>query len=134
MIQASIALVLLAAATLPAVAAGPDALTAYRWRSRVLVISAPQASDSYAVEQRGIVAAATSGMHERDLVVVEAMGLGREAVALRQSLALSSNVFQAVLVGKDGEAKLVASKPIPAATLREIIDAMPMRRQEMRRP
>ena len=40
--------------------------------------------------------------------------------------------FLAVLVGKDGGAKLRAAKPITARELMTTIDAMPMRQDEMR--
>ena len=56
-----------------------------------------------------------------------------EAKALRLQLGLGNEPFQAVLVGKDGGAKLRAAKPISALELMATIDAMPMRQEEMRR-
>ena len=70
-------------------------------------------------------------LKERDLVVLEA--LGAEGASLRRRFALPADAFRAVLVGKDGEAKIVAAEPIPIRILFETIDAMPMRRDEMRR-
>ncbi|KMO19588.1 DUF4174 domain-containing protein [Methylobacterium platani] len=123
------ALLLAAAAmAVPATAAGTD-LDRYRWTSRVLVIAA-EAGDPRAAAQEAIVAAAASGMGERDLVVVRAIGEGREAASLRRRLGLPATGFRAVLVGKDGGAKLEAAEPIPAQTLFSTIDAMPMRREE----
>jgi hypothetical protein len=92
----------------PAQAAG-DPLAAYRWKSRLLVISAPTADGN-----------------------VEALGATPEAVALRRRLGLPGDGFRAVLVGKDGEPKITARSPIPMETLFSTIDAMPMRRDEMR--
>ena len=116
-----------------ALAAERDPLSRYRWTSRILVISAPSASDSSAQAQRVIAAAAGSGMGERDLVTVEAYGDDAPATALRRKLDLPGHAFRAVLIGKDGGAKLVSAEPIPASTLFSTIDAMPMRRDEMRR-
>lgn len=114
-------------------AAEPDPLSRYRWTSRVLVISAPNATDPSAQAQRGIAEAVAQGMGERDLVTVEAFGAHASAMALRRKLDIPGNAFRAVLVGKDGGAKIVSAEPIPASTLFSTIDAMPMRRDEMRR-
>ena len=119
---------LLLAALLPAASAGSD-LDRYRWTSRVLVIAAA-ADDPRAAAQARIAEAVAPGMRERDLVVVRAIGDGKEAAALRRRLGLPATGFRAVLVGKDGGQKLAAAEPIPAETLVATIDAMPMRREE----
>jgi hypothetical protein len=41
--------------------------------------------------------------------------------------------FRAILVGKDGEEKISSDLPLDRDALLPTIDAMPMRRQEMRR-
>jgi hypothetical protein len=122
----------LLAAALPVAAAGSD-LDRYRWKSRVLVIAAA-ADDPRAAVQARIAEAAGPGMRERDLVVVRAIGEGREAASLRRRLGLPATGFRAVLVGKDGGPKLTAEEPIPAERLFSTIDAMPMRRDEAARP
>ena len=66
-------------------------------------------------------------------MVLEAVGDGPEAAALRHRLGLPAKTFRVVLVGKDGGAKLASDAPIPPSRLFGTIDAMPMRRQEMRR-
>ena len=114
-------------------AAGGDMLDAYRWRSRVLVLSAPDPGDARLKAQRAALASARGGVGERDLVVLEAVGDGAEAAALRERLGLPARTFRAVLVGKDGGAKLASDEPIPPQRLFATIDAMPMRRNEMRR-
>ncbi|MCJ2142210.1 DUF4174 domain-containing protein [Methylobacterium sp. E-066] len=119
----------LAALTTGAAMAGP--LDAYRWRSRVLVLSAPDAADADLRAQRAALGPMRGGAAERDLVVLEAVGTGAEARALRAQLSLPADEFRAVLVGKDGGAKLTAAAPIPPQTLFATIDAMPMRRGEM---
>jgi hypothetical protein len=104
----------------------------HRWTSRVLVLSAPDAADPQLKGQREALASARAGTRARDLVVVEAVGPGAEARALRRRLDLPAQEFRAVLVGKDGGAKLTASEPIPPRRLFATIDAMPMRRDETR--
>lgn len=118
----------------PATAAGDKGpLAAYLWKSRVLVVAAPDADDPRLAAQRQALASARRGTAELDLVTVEAVGQGAEAVALRRALGLPADAFRAVLVGKDGGAKLSAEEPIPPQRLFSTIDAMPMRRDEMRR-
>ncbi|GEP09643.1 DUF4174 domain-containing protein [Methylobacterium gnaphalii] len=116
-----------------AVAASDDPLAAHLWTSRVLVIAAPEADDARLRAQREALASARGGVKERDLVVIEAVGSGKQAAALRQRLGLSEGAFRAVLVGKDGGPKLSSAEPIPPQTLFATIDAMPMRRDEMKR-
>ncbi|GJD58896.1 DUF4174 domain-containing protein [Methylobacterium dankookense] len=124
--------VALALAGGPAGNAAPDPLAAHRWHARVLVLAAPDGDDARLKAQREAVAAAQLDFSERDLVVVDAVGPGAEAAALRRRLGLPEAEFRAVLVGKDGEAKITASEPIPPERLFATIDAMPMRRDEMR--
>ncbi|MGH1570047.1 DUF4174 domain-containing protein [Methylobacterium sp. P31] len=110
--------------------AGP--LDAYRDRARVLVLSAPDAADAHLKAQRVALGSVRAGVAERDLVVLEAVGTGTEARALRTRLDLPADRFRAVLVGKDGGAKLAAEEPIAPQKLFATIDAMPMRRAEIR--
>jgi hypothetical protein len=115
-----------------ATAAARDPLDTYRGRARVLVLAAPDAGDPALKAQRAALGSARAAVAERDLVVLEAVGAGPEARALRARLGLPADAFRAVLVGKDGGAKLTAAAPIPPQTLFATIDAMPMRRAEMR--
>ncbi|GJE76267.1 DUF4174 domain-containing protein [Methylorubrum suomiense] len=108
-------------------------LSRYAGTSRVLVLAAPDARNDRLSAQRQALASARTGASERDLVVVEAVGDGPEAAAIRRALGLPADAFRAVLVGKDGGAKLTSAEPIPPQTLFSTIDAMPMRRNEMRR-
>ena len=113
-------------------AATADPLAPHRWKDRVVVIIAPDGSDPSLHEQRAAFAAARNGLKERDIVVLEAADNGSEATALRRKFAGPGHAFRAVLVGKDGGAKLTSDRPISAERLFGEIDAMPMRRQEMR--
>ncbi len=110
-----------------------DLLDAYRWRSRVLVVAAPDSGDPRLTDQRREAATRRADFAERDLVVIEAVGGTEEARALRRRFGIAPEAFRAVLIGKDGEAKLAEAAPIPAARLFATIDAMPMRRDEQRR-
>jgi hypothetical protein len=108
-------------------------LASYRWRSRLLVVFAEDPADHLLARQRNIMAAMAGEARERDLVVIEALGRGSEADTLRRHLGVGERSFAAVLVGKDGGAKIVSEEPLTPERLMTTIDEMPMRRQEMRR-
>jgi Domain of unknown function (DUF4174) len=110
-----------------------DPLSHYRWTARVLVVIAADPESPDLAEQKRQIESLKDGAAERELVVVQPPAGSAEATALRRHLGLGNEPFQAVLVGKDGGAKLRAAKPIAALTLMAAIDAMPMRQEEMRR-
>lgn len=122
---------LLIAAVAPA-AEGPDPLARYRWMARVLVAVAPDTHDPALVRQRQLFQAMGAGGRNRDLVLVEAVG--GAGAALCRVLGCEPDAFMAVLVGKDGREKLRSTEPLGSDRLFTVIDAMPMRRDEARRP
>jgi len=109
-----------------------DPLSRYRWTARVLVVLAADPESPDLAEQNRQVESLKDGAAERELLVVQPPAGSAEAKALRTQLGLGSEPFQAVLVGKDGGAKLRATKPITALELMTTIDAMPMLQNEMR--
>lgn len=116
------------------VRAADDPLAGYRWHSRVVVALAPTRDDPALATQRRLFAALGADGRERDLVLVEAPGDTPEGAALRRRFGAGTG-FVAILVGKDGGEKLRSSAPLDRDALFPLIDAMPMRREEMtRRP
>ncbi len=79
-------------------------------------------------------------MLDRDLVVIRIVGTAvdapqnvkRDSQALREAVGLRADRFGVALIGKDGSKALSRTKPITTLSLFEAIDAMPMRRQEMK--
>ena len=124
---------MLALAGVPATSsADADPLALYRWNARILVVFAPNEGDPQLARQKDLLVGVGHGVAERDLVVLEAIGSSSEADRLRRKLGVPDGEFRAVLVGKDGGAKLTDTAPIAPDRLFATIDAMPMRRQEMR--
>jgi hypothetical protein len=119
-----------------------SAMASYRWKFRPLLVFADSESKAALSRQRAIVAAGRAGVAERNVVVVWIVGSavaaelgprpGQSAAALRRRFGSSPAKFRIILVGKDGGEKLTRSAPITAAQLFQVIDAMPMRRDEMR--
>ncbi len=117
--------------------AAPDPLKALQWKARVLVVSAPKIDDADLRGQDAILSADADGQADRDLKVVRLVGsqgaAGVDAAALRERLSMPPDRFEVVLVGKDGTVVLRRRQPIPLGELFGRIDAMPMRRDELRR-
>lgn len=113
---------------------GTDAapLDEHRWKNRLLVVSAP-AENGAVEEQRRIYRSAAGGMSERQILLVEALGDSERSKELRARISADGKRFQVFLVGKDGHTALSSDKPFSAEYLFDKVDAMPMRRDEMRR-
>lgn len=132
-----------AAIALALVAVPADAMSKYKWKYRPVVVLAGPGGQAQLKQQRRVFAAHRKGLIERNIVVVWVTGKSVEAELgpgpgltagqLRARYAKSKGAFRVVLVGKDGGTKLVRTSPVGVSALFQTIDAMPMRRDEMRR-
>ncbi len=108
------------------------------WRSRVLVVVAPDARSPALAMQDRLLAAHRDGLRDRDLSVIHVVGaavagVSDDAAALRLRLGVSPGAFAVRLIGKDGHVALRDAQPLPVARLFAAIDGMPMRRAEIAR-
>lgn len=106
-------------------------------QERLLFVFAPDARSELLARQRDMAAKAQSGFGDRDLKLVEVVGDGvtgssESAASLRKRYGVAPGAFRAVLVGKDGGQKMSEPEPIAAETLFGTIDAMPMRKAEVK--
>jgi hypothetical protein len=123
-------------------AGAPAAGNPYLWKYRPVLVFAPDDGDASLVRQRQVVEAGADAFRERNVVVVYVVGdrvsqafgpaPGATAPTLRQRYGVAAGAFHAILVGKDGGVKLQSRTPLSAERLSKVIDAMPMRRDEMR--
>lgn len=121
-------------------AAGMDR---YKWKHRPVLVFAPDGGSGLLGTQQQIVTANRAGFLERDIVFIAVAGgdvssqLGPEpataAASLRRRYGVAPGEFRALLIGKDGGIKMSSTKPLSADRLFRTIDAMPMRRDEMRK-
>lgn len=121
--------------------AGAD-LSRFQWRRRLLVVFAPVPQDPRLAAQRLRLAERRGGYAERDLTVIEVAGRSvlvdgtrdraLDSYELRVHFEIEDNAFATILIGKDGGEKLRRDGLMPNDLLFDTIDAMPMRRQEMR--
>jgi hypothetical protein len=117
-------------------------------RNRVLIVFASSSADPQFQQQLTLLAEHADSMKERDLVMVPNL-FHAAATASQQPLAANSvedqnaartrkrfhitpGEFTVILLGKDGGEKVRKYKPVTIEQLNEIIDAMPMRKDEMR--
>ncbi len=122
------------AAVAPAPAAGLDQL---RWKRRVVLVFAPTPEDARLRYQLSEFRRLTAGPDTRDLHLVVVAGMRVEgasdaAAALRDRFHIVLGGFRTFLIGKDGHAAVRSSAPIPAEEIARTIDAMPMRRDEVK--
>lgn len=107
-------------------------LDEFRWKNRVLVVVAPL-GDPAAEQRRRIYNSAVKGMSKRAIVLSEAVDGSERSRQIRSLLGASGKRFQVFLVGKDGNTAISDDRPVSAGYLFGKVDAMPMRRDEMRR-
>jgi hypothetical protein len=118
-------------------------LSDHQWRHRLVLVFASSNRSSDYQRQLQLWQSDLAGVRERDLKLVEILETGESrideqvipstaAVQLRRRFGIASEQFAVILVGKDGTEKQRSSTPIELAELFGIIDAMPMRQQEMR--
>ena len=117
-------------------------LDALRWKNRVLILFSPYESHPLFRLQKDDLTFRVQEVSERDLVILEILEhgdsrtlnrtiSGKAAEGIRNRFGVPSERFQVLLIGKDGGVKLRSEQPVPAQDIFELIDGMPMRRQEM---
>lgn len=117
-------------------------LSPYKWKNRLLLVFASPASEEEYAEQLRLLEDLEPEFEERDLLLGkfpehEAGKLGRTTVTSKESSSLRGRFnldeeFATILVGKDGTEKYRTGEPVAAEEIFRRIDAMPIRRREMR--
>lgn len=112
----------------------------YQWQHRIVLIFTP--SERSLAYQQQMEQWNVKGIRERDIKIVKVLGresgqiderrISRASVEqLRQQFKVAPEDFAIILVGKDGTEKQRSQTPVDPATIFQVIDAMPMRQQEM---
>ncbi len=117
-------------------------LSFYKWKNRLLLLFAPSASDEKYEEQIRLLEGLEAEFEDRDLLLgkfleVETGELDgaippEDAAKQRDAFSVEPDGFVVLLIGKDGTEKFRTGEPVPAEEIFRRIDAMPMRRREMR--
>ncbi len=118
-----------------------DELDAYRWQSRLVVVAAPSLDDPAMKRQQAEAASDASGWADRQLLLLTIAdgtltgagpGSAGQGGQILRRLGLSQERFSIVLIGLDGTVKMRRERPVTNQALYSLIDAMPMRREELR--
>ena len=112
-------------------------LASYRDQHRVLLVFAPSENDASYQAQLKLWQGEKAGFEDRQLVVLPVLTAGKsgasdDPAALARRFDVDPKSFRVVLVGKDGHDAYQSKTPVEAETLYHRIDAMPMRRDEMK--
>jgi hypothetical protein len=118
-------------------------LSQFQWKNRLLFLFAPNRSHPlFDVLQKSI-ATQQAEVADRDQVILEILESGTSrldtsdldpqvAQSLRDKFDVSPGRFAVILVGKDGGTKLNRQEQTQLEDIFALIDAMPMRMEEMR--
>lgn len=98
---------------------------------RNIWIFAAGAGNTSFTTQKSILAKDAAGLKERDVQVHEVIGLKANEEVFKKYKA-SAQGFTFILLGKDGTEKLRSDEPVSLEKLYRTIDAMLMRKQEMK--
>ena len=121
----------------------PMDLTQFQWKNRLLLIFAPDDNDSLFKKLQSEIITQEAEVEDRDLVVFEVLErspsrmnralLDQSKVeSIRRHFSVPQRSFIVILIGKDGGIKLKRNDQIDLETIFELIDSMPMRKDEIR--
>lgn len=104
-----------------------EPLKQYQWKSRILLLNV--SSMESASEQEKLFRKSNHENKDRDLILLK---VDKGHKSLWSKYKFQNEVFRLVLIGKDGGVKREYSNVTPMKEIYQVIDAMPMRQQEMK--
>jgi hypothetical protein len=126
---------LLASAQNPNKMSLQQTLRTNQWEKRILLLCASDPQQAAFIRQKEILKKEETGLKERDMLVLE-MVYENAAQAdkdyLEKELEIKPTKFTVLLLGKDGGVKRKQNQPLGTEDLFGTIDAMPMRKREMK--
>jgi len=117
-------------------------LESYTWQNRLLLLFTPRSDDPRLQRQNQILDHLEPDLVDRDLVAIRLASdtpvtVDRVPTAdaspgdLYRAFGVAQDAFAVLLIGKDGGVKLTHAAPVDAASVFDLIAAMPMRQWEM---
>ncbi len=112
-------------------------LDSHRWIDRVIIISADEANSKLAEYQFNILKAEKDKLKDRKIVIYQCISnscvfYNGEEASKTIKMDVSIKGFETVLVGLDGGQKFKSKKVENPSVFLNLIDTMPMRRQELK--
>jgi len=126
------------------VMAFPMDLSQFKWKNRLLLLFSPGRDHPFFDNLHQTIMNRKGEVEDRDLVIFEIFESGPSNVnmnnldsqtvrSLRKKFNIREGEFAVILIGKDGGIKLNRRKQTEIEDIFGLIDAMPMRREEMRK-
>jgi hypothetical protein len=107
-------------------------LSAQQSNYRRILIFAPDSANVSFINQNRIFEKEEKGCLERD-IIVEYHVLKSKSNLFFDKYQVSKSGFTLLLIGKDGSVKMRSKEVMAAAQIYALVDAMPMRKDEMRK-
>lgn len=112
-------------------------LSQYKWENRILLVFTEDQGNTQYQVQKEVWQLDKAGLEERDLLTFEIISgsssdFSDEDIQFLQDTFLPTSPFTLILIGKDGTEKLRSTQLLSNEKLFAIIDAMPMRKEEMK--
>lgn len=118
-------------------------LSKYRWKNRLIISLISESGYSESQQQSKNRDIELNGWNERDLVLIELgpnniikiNGISKNNMNsenLKNYFSAEKYSYLSIILGKDGNEKLRSQKAISNKTIFELIDSMPMRKQEIK--
>ena len=114
----------------------------YLWKNRLILLFASDKDNPMLQQQHTQLQADADGLTDRDLLIFRVLPgqvIGQDTIwdaasaqKLRDKYDVKKSEFCVILIGKDGSEKLRKDELLARKELYAVIDAMPMRRREMR--
>jgi len=98
----------------------------YQWKNRLIVVQAENERDSLALKQVEMLRGEPEALDERKLKLI--ISYDNQRMPVNREF----QKFQVKLIGLDGNIKFTSYKAEPLSTFIDLIDAMPMRKAELR--
>jgi len=121
----------------------PLNLDQFHWKNRLLFLFAPNRNHPFFGSLHRALVAQQAEVVDRDLVIFEILESGPSSIntnwldpqtaqSLRDKFNIARSEFTVILIGKDGGIKLNRQDQTRLEDVFALIDAMPMRQEEMR--
>jgi len=113
-------------------------LEKHQWTKRIIVISSPDFSNKMAEDQLQHLQGDLNALQDRKLIVYHVTNQGftkdfSSEIFPSKNIDSEITQFTTTLIGLDGSEKLRTSTSLPALRFFEVIDQMPMRKNELKR-
>ncbi len=106
-------------------------LSDFLWKNRLLLVFAPHEEHEKLKETFEILELNYEGLEDRQMVVIRSLASRNGQDPLRRHFNVNPEEFRIVLIGKDGGPKDQTDHVVDICAIFGLIDAMPMRQQEM---